>query len=357
MSLERLLQQLADPSGLNWSSEAYDVIEAKGLSPADRAAYVAKLIEHAERGDTLAFMTLGYLGAVEALPAIEAAARSGEAWAPTARRALVLLGRGASVVDAIAHDAVQARSMMQRVAAILDLPKIGGPVAIAALERALLDPEYEARGVAWDSLVDALGLTPRLQNPEGAREITTEIEVLRVMLGGETPALVQIGAAGVQKIVRQLAGGATPPQLGIAWRPRASEGVFENLRESMYDDAPYKLDELAALAGPDRLMAETMLALRLEHGDERVPDMLVKLKADWAAPVLEELARAPATPSAFQRKLAAAARALVATTLERLRGRPGTAAGEARARLLKRGPCKGRLEEGDGKATGRRRQG
>jgi hypothetical protein len=157
MSLERLLQQLTHQSDLNWSSEAYDLLEAKELSPADRAVYVARLIEHAERGDTLAFMTLGHLRATEALPTIEAGARSGEAWAPTARRALVLLGKGASVLAEIAQDAVHAVSKMQRVAAILDLPKIGGPVAIAALEQALLDPEDDARGMrssmhlAWRS--------------------------------------------------------------------------------------------------------------------------------------------------------------------------------------------------------------
>lgn len=136
---------------------------------------------------------------------------------------------------------------------------------------------------------------------------------MRVMLGSEMPALVRIGATGMQKIVRRLAAGTTPQQLGIAWQPRTSEAVFENLRESMYEDVPYKIEELAALKGPDRLMAETMIALRLQERDERVPDALVRLKAEWTAPVLEELARSSTTPSGFQRRLAAAARALAAT--------------------------------------------
>jgi HEAT repeat protein len=314
MSLERLLQQLSDPSDLSWKDETYDLMDAKALSSADRAVYVAQLIEHAEKGDALAIMTLGHLRANEALPTLEAAAKSGNAWAPSARRALVLLGKGATVLAQIADDAVHAPSKMQRVAAILDLPKIGGPVAIAALEQALLDAENDVRGIAWDALVDALGLAKRIENPEGAREITTDIEVMRVLLGSQIPALVKIGASGMQSVVRRLATGTTPQQLGIAWRPRTAEDVFENLRESMYEDVPYKIEELSTLKGAERFLAETMIVLRLQHGDERVPDALVKLGAAWTVPALEELAKSEATPSELQTKLAEAARVLAATT-------------------------------------------
>jgi HEAT repeat protein len=314
MSLERLLQQLSDPSDLSWKDETYDLMDAKALSSADRSMYVAKLIEHAEKGDVLAIMTLGHLRANEALPTLEAAAKSGNAWAPSARRALVLLGKGASVLTRIADDAIHAPSKMQRVAAILDLPKIGGPIAIAALEQALLDTENDVRGIAWDALVDALGLAKRIANPEGSREITTDIEVMRVLLGSQISSLVKIGASGMQSVVRRLATGTTPQQLGIAWRPRTAEDVFENLRESMYEpDVPYKIDELSTLKGPERFLAETMIVLRLQNGDERVPDILVKLGAAWTVPALEELASSPATPSELQTKLANAARALAST--------------------------------------------
>jgi len=311
MSLERLLQQLSDPSDLSWKDETYDLVDARALSSADRAVYVAKLIERAQQGDALAIMTLGHLHAKEAVPTLEAAATSTHAWAPSARRALVLLGRGPSVLAQIADDAVHAPSKMHRVAAILDLPKIGGAVAIGALEQALLDAEADVRGIAWDALVDVLGLTKRIENSEGSRQITTDIEVMRVLLGSPIPALVKIGASGMQAVVGRLAAGATPQQLGIAWRPKTAEAVFENLRESMYEpDVPYRIEELSTLKGPERFLAETMIVRRLEQGDERVPDVLVKLGAAWTAPALVELAKSPATPSELQNKLAGAARAL-----------------------------------------------
>lgn len=310
MSLEQLLQQLADRSTSSYKDETYDVLEARTLSPADRAVYVAKLIEAAEHGDSLAMMTLGHLPAPEALPALEPIAKSNEASAPTARRALVLLGQGASVLPQIANDAVHARSMMQRVAAMMDLAKLGGPVAIAALEQALLDEDSTARSIAWDSLVQALGLLPRISH-DGGREITTEIEVMNIMLSNEIPSLVKIGASRMQDVVRRLQAGETPDQLGINWRERTDEPIFENIRESMFDtDVPYKVDEMLTLKGPRRLLAETMILLRIAKDDVRVPDVLVKLGATWTVPVLEELAQSPRTSAEMQAKLASAINAL-----------------------------------------------
>lgn len=316
MSLERLLQTLADPSGVSWKDETYDLLDAKSLSPSDRAVYVAKLTEHAEGGDTRAIMTLGHLQATEALPALEAAAKSSDAWAPTARRALVLLGKGASVLPQIADDAVHAKSTMQRIAAMLDLGKLGGPVAIKALQQAILDPDNIARGIACDSLVEALGLTKQIQPPDGGKELTTNIEVLQVMLTSEIPALVKIGASRIHDLVRRLGAGEAPDQLGLTWRPRTDEDVFENIRESLFDaDVPYKIDEISTLKGPRRLLAEIMLVLRIPHDDERVPEALVKLGAAWTAPVLEELAASPALSSELQKKLADAAHKLASSKL------------------------------------------
>lgn len=83
----------------------------------------------------------------------------------------------------------------------------------------------------------------------------------------------------------------------------------------MYEpDMPYRIEELSALKGTERFLAETMIVLRLEHGDDRVPEVLVKLGAAWTVPALEELASSPATPSELQRRLAEAARALASTT-------------------------------------------
>ena len=313
MSLEQLLQQMADRTGLSWQSETYDLATARGLSSTDRAEYVAKLLDAARQGDTFAIMTLGHLKVTEAVAMLEAEAQSDQAWAGTARRALVLLGKGTDVVEAIAHDAVNAPDKMARVAAILDLGKLGGPTATFALLQALLDSEPEVRVIAWDAVMDVLGLMKRILNPDGARDLTTEVEVMRVLLGSELPALIKLGAAGIREVARRLAAGATPQQLGIAWRPMTSEETFDNLRGAMYDDDPYPIDEIKRLRGAERQLAETMIVRRLEAWDERVPDVLVALDAAWTAPALEELAAYDKTPPALRAKLALAARELHTT--------------------------------------------
>src|SRR5262249_34965425 len=150
--LDRLLQQIANPSELAWNEETYDLALASGLSGADRSTLIAELIDTARIGDTHAILTLGHLQAVEALPMLQAAARSNEPWAPTARRALVLLGHGAEVAQDVAADAIHAPAKMARVAAVMDLPRIGGPIAIAALEHALADEDDAVRMLAWDGL-------------------------------------------------------------------------------------------------------------------------------------------------------------------------------------------------------------
>lgn len=311
MSLDRLLQQLSDPSDLSWKDETYDLANARALTGADRDTYVAKLMEHAKQGDNHAILTLAHLKATEALPTLEVDAKSSHPWAGTARRALVLFGKGASVLDEIAHDAVHEPAKMRRVAAVLDLPKIGGPVAVAALLEALVDGDSDVRVVAWDSLIEALGLTKRIQNPDGVRQLTTEVEVMRVLLGSEMPALVKLGASGMREVARRLAAGASPQQLGIAWRPKPAEELFQTLREAMLEaELAYPVDEISKLTGPARQLAETMILRRLEHGDERVPDALLKLDAAWTAPALEELAQSSTISQELRDKLITAAREL-----------------------------------------------
>jgi hypothetical protein len=313
MSLDELLQQMSDHSGLSWKDETYDLALARSLSPADRATFVAKLIETAQQGDTHAILTLGNLRAAEALPMLQVAAKGDAPWAGTARRALVLLGKGGEVLPQIAHDAVHAPAKMARVAAVMDLAKLGA-AATDALVHALLDEDSDVRLIAWDSLIENLGLTRRLQNPEGIREITTEVEVMRVLLGSEIMALVKLGASGMRETARRLAAGATPQQLGIAWRQKQSEDVFENLRATLFDtDAPFPLEQIGELKGVTRQLAETMIVRRLEEWDERVPGALVVLDAAWTAPALEELASSPDAPDELREKLANAARELHTT--------------------------------------------
>ncbi len=204
---EQLLQQLADPSGIAWNEETYDLALASSLDGSDRASYVAKLIENAGQGDTHAILTLGHMQATEA-----------------------------------------------------------------------------------------------------------EVEVMRVLLGSEMPALVKLGAAGRREIAPRLGTGATPQQLGIAWRPKPSEAVFDKLRGALVDtDQAFPIDDITPLTGVSRQVAETMIVRCREEYDDRVPDALLALDAAWTAPALEELANYVQTPPDLRAKLADAARQLATT--------------------------------------------
>ena len=74
-----------------------------------------------------------------------------------------------------------------------------------------------------------------------------------------------------------------------------------------------RLDVRAKLTGPGRQLAETMILRRLEQGDERVPDALIKLDAAWTAPALEELAQSTRISQELREKLVHAARELATT--------------------------------------------
>jgi hypothetical protein len=156
--LDELLRELVDPSNLEWRAEAYSVERASSLNTADRATYVAKLMEKAERGDKRAVLSLGYLPALEAVPTLLAASKNNVAWALTARRALVLLGSGYEVIDAIVHDALHAHSTMDRVAAMMDLKKLGGSQAMKAFDQGLNDSDATVRMLSWEGLVSSYDL-------------------------------------------------------------------------------------------------------------------------------------------------------------------------------------------------------
>jgi hypothetical protein len=314
--LDQLLQQMSDPSELAWNEETYDLALARGLSDADRSAYVTKLIEAARQGDTHAILTLGHLHAIEALPMLQAAATGNDPWAPTARRALVLLGHGAEVVDEIAHDAVHAAAKMARVAAVMDLPTIGGATAIAALEQALADPDSSVRMLAWNGLVAALDLERWIRSPAGTHEKTTHLELLKDFLASDLAAFVRMGVDEMRAITRPLAAGADPASLGLTWIPDPAPEVSNRILQAIVDpDAAYPVDEIARLTGVPRRWAEASIAMRLDQADPdpRVPDALVRLSATWTLPVLEEVARSPAISPELRAKVTHAVSALRAS--------------------------------------------
>lgn len=311
--LDQLLQQLADPSELAWNEETYDLALARGLDAADRAAYIAKLIDHAKQGDPRAILTLGHLHAHEAVSVLEADARSSSPWAPTARRALVLLGQGDDVLGQIAHDAVHAPSKMARVAAVMDLSKLGGPVAIQALEQALADEDSSVRMLAWNGLVAVLDLDRWLRSPEGKHEKTTHLELIKDFLACDLASFIQLGVDEMRAITGPLAAGADPASLGLTWIGDPAPDVTGEIMQAIVDpDAAYPVAGIARLTGVPRRWAEASLAIRLDQAepDPRVPDALVALHAAWTAPVLDEVAQSSSIDDALRTKLRSAAAAL-----------------------------------------------
>lgn len=307
-ALDRLLSLLADRSEVAWNEETYDLALASTLSGADRTQYTAALIANAQQGDTHAILTLGHMGVTEALPMLRAAATSPEPWAATARRALALLGHGAEVIDALVHDALHGGAKMRRAAAVMALPKVGGPKAIAALGQALDDADFTVRMIAWDGLIAAVHLEPLMRSPAGKLEKGTRLELLKDYLASDSAALARIGAEEIRATLRQLADGESPASLGIPYQPDAAPAVSDAILAAIIDSAvAYPVEEIARLSGLARRWGEAALALRIESRDERVPEALVRLGASWTIPVLEEVSRWPSTPEELRAKLVDAA--------------------------------------------------
>lgn len=295
-SLDLLLKQIDNPDELSWKDETYDLALARDLRGAERTAFISRLIDAARAGDSRAVLTLGHIGAVETLPALLPLAKVKDPLAMTARRAVVLLGHGDEVVDYIAHDAIHAPAKMARVAAVMDLAKVGGDKALDALEQALADSEYEVRELAWQGLVAVFGLDPLLRGPEGKRELMTHVELLSVWLGSKLDAVQNMGIDGLRELVGKLRAGATPGSLGIQFIPNPAPETFTKIRLALFDDeAAFPIDEIKRLSGSPRQWAETIILLRIEHGDSRVPDAMARLGAEWTVPVLQEVAQSPST--------------------------------------------------------------
>lgn len=312
--LDELLQQIADKTDVTWRDETYDLARARGLDGTDRSTYIKKLMEVSEQGDTLAIMTLGHLEAEEALSMLQRIASSQAAWASTARRALVAMGHGEEIVDAIAKDVVSAPGEMTRIGAALDLAKIGGAVAFYALEQAMEDPDTTVRGVAWNGIVDCMGLLRYMNGPEGHLQKGSYLELLKDFLLSDVKAFNRIGATEMRDLVRRFAGGESPQELGISYTPDVAPDVSDAIIQAIIDpNKDYPVDGIAKLTGIPRRWGEAALALRAERNDPRVPPGLVRLDAVWTLPVLEELAQSTSTPADFRKTLTDAIRELKAS--------------------------------------------
>lgn len=302
--LDELLRELADPSNLGWRAETYSVERARSLSAADRATYVAKLMEKAEQGDKRAVLSLGHLPALEAVPMLMAASKNNVPWALMARRALVLLGSGYEVIDAIAHDAVHSQSSMDRIAAMMDLKKLGGRQAMKAFDQGLNDSDATVRMLAWEGLVSSYDLERYMRDPQGQLAKCTTLELMYDFLAFDIKTLNRIGAEETRDILMKLAGGASPESVGVTYTPDPAPDVTERVGiASVDEDVPYPVDEIAKLTGMTRRRAEALIASRVLRDDARVPDALVRLDAVWTVPVLEELAESPKVSEELRVKL------------------------------------------------------
>lgn len=285
-----LLEQIADPSALNWKDETYDLALARDVSGEERTTLVAHLVAAARNDDPRAVLTLGYIGASETLPALLFLAKTANPMARTARRAVVLLGHGRDVIEQIVHDAKESSAMMDRVAAVLDLAKVGGDRAVDALLLALDDSAYEVRELAWEGLVVELGIDKRMRSPDGKRELLTFVELLSVWIGSKLSTLRRMGVDSMRALVADIRRGVQP--VGVDWIANPAPETFAALRRALFDlDAAYPVDEIDRLAGFPRHWAETILLLRLESEDVRVPAALAQLRAEWVVPTLEEVAQ------------------------------------------------------------------
>lgn len=213
-ALDELHREVAGLSEVHWRSETYDMGVVGSLTEPERDVAVPMLIGRAEQGDVRAVMTLGHMGAQQAVAPLQALALLGVPWANTVRRALVLLGHGLDVVDAIAWDALHHPSTMARAAALLDLKTLGGPVATATFDAALDDRDDAVRTIAWEGLMKALDLERFMAGPSGALEKCSVLELLRDFMLSDVSALVTIGRDELRALLRRLRDGASPESVG-----------------------------------------------------------------------------------------------------------------------------------------------
>ncbi len=297
--LQALLAQLDDSSGLAWNEETYDLARASGLDPQERDQYVARLLAHADEGDTRAILTLGELDATRAVdPLLRISAAQGPA-AATARRALARLGRGQDVVAEIAQDATRGPSRAVRAAAVMNLGRVGGATAIGALDASLEDSDAIVRQLACDTLVELFGLKQYTLGATGERELRTPLERMKLLLGSDLEALAKIGAAELRDAIGQLQAGKTPAQAGLAWTGSMPAPLRAGLGPALFDDSvELPVDEVATVGGADRRWAEALIAVALERQDVRAPAALARLGAAWTLPALEAAA-ASAAPGPF----------------------------------------------------------
>lgn len=220
-ALEQLFEELYEDLESSWNERVYDLGLAATLSPADRATFVDRLRHEALRGNKRAIRTLLRL---------------------------------------------DERSL-----------------TVAALKEQLGSEHYPIRMRAWEGLVEAWELMPRITGPDGRCTLMTWLEQLHILIASDILGLQQLGVAEMRTLVDRLAAGESPESLGIVFEPSPAEALFAELRGTLFDPSvPFPVHAIAKLTGGARRMAEIMIALRFENGDPRVVAALTALHANWA---------------------------------------------------------------------------
>ena len=304
--LMRLLDHPEELESADLREETYDLARISDLDGNERTAYVAALVDHAEHGDGRAIMTIAEMGATEAVPRLERLAKQATPNGAIARRALMRLGAGTNVAAAVGADASQG-GFAQRFGAVMDLARVGGADALAAVERALADPDSVVRSRAFQSLLSLLGIERFAQDSAGEVELRSPLRRLALLLSSDLPPLQKLGADALRAIASQLVAGKRPAEVGIEYHSETPADFAERFGGAVYDaDRPLVLDEVRPLVGHDRAWAETILAVGLERKDPRIPTALADLGAAWTLPAMRAAVVGLAPDDAFRRAVAEA---------------------------------------------------
>lgn len=289
-ALSAILAQLDAAAAPPPTEETYDLSRLRELSPAERTTLAARLVSAAQAGDLRALLTLGELDEPASVAALQAEAGRTDAAGRTARRALVRLGRGASVVQGLAADAAGG-SWLERFAAVMALGQVGGPVAVGALRRALTDDDSHVRLRAFESLVEALGLAGYVKAADGTSEPRAPLKRLSLLLGSDLAPLRAQAVADLDRIAAAIASGASPDTLGLRYVPETPDAFRLQLAAAIVDESEaLPVDALRSLSGHDRQAAEALFAYNLARRDPRFPAALAALGAAWTADAMRAAA-------------------------------------------------------------------
>lgn len=302
LALAALRGQMTRPDE-SWRRETYDLSLVLALQGPERAAFVEMLGAAIDQGDALAALTAGQ-GQIAELTDALLRHRAAPGWfGLSVRRGLVGLGAGRIVIDELCVDAQQSGAM-HRFAAVVALGEIGAPLdapRFEALLGALADADSTVSKAAYQELLRLLDLQRFARVPgTDTPELRSPLEQRLLLTRSSLAALREPARSELRNVFRAVFEGANPVSLGLEFQPTVGRDVFLRLGEALFDASkPIPLLELRALAGDERLYAETLLAKSLDRRWLPSVEALAALGARWVVPALRELAVLDEADGAF----------------------------------------------------------